>query len=438
MKDQVVTISDRIFGAGCSNVWNFVRLATRFAVMVLIVSTLAVHQLGQEAPRDAVLESLTAAQSLYYRAQFTEAFILLEQIEEQLRGDASRKDVFRRLKLLQALTHVALDERSDAAQRFKELLAIEPQLSLDEREYGPKVRTVFDEAKRNALTDRCRESCSQCESAVNAGDLQGAARILESIRAECECARRISALVTDGFVRRGKAAAEVGDFARALQEFLRAQEADPSNPALFEYSARAEVDLQRTLNAAYTEWSRYFQLRDFTRAKTVYERVLLLGGEGHAQTAAQIRAEYARLAESYSKAWSQACVVADPLALDFLRQDVRAIDPSGNFNAQILEQVQSCPQLDCRTVHSNVALAQLRSRVYPWIDDSLRPYKSRIAVKVRIDEKGHVAVVDLDNPGGNRVVSQVVRDAVRQWKFDPALSAGSACVVTEFFIEFEP
>ena len=407
---------------------------------LLSVTSIGVYASRQGAPPDEITQALSAALDRYYQAQFPEASALLKQIEAQLNGDSSRPADLRKLKLYQALTHAALDEPDNAAARFKELLAIDPGFSMSENEYPSKIRTIFEDVKRSSVADRCRAACSQCEAAINAGDLPGAASTIIPLRDECECVRQLSASLADMFLKRGKAASEVGDHSRALQEFKRAREIDPSNVEAPGYLTRAAADQQRALSEAVSEWQRYFQLRDHAKARAVYERVLLMTGDGQPEAATQIRAQYESMFDNYSNLWSRACRSGDALALDALRQEVRSIDPSGNFNRQILRQVQSCPPPVCPVIDSNEALTRLRNRVYPAIDKAFRPYRSKISVKIRIDEKGEVAVLDIDNPGGNRRVSQAVRDAVRQWRFDPALVSGSErrCAVTEFFLEFEP
>ena len=429
VKQQVVRYNRRSYL--CGTMW--------FCLTTLLSIAGIVYASGQEAPADEITQKLSAAVDHYYLAQFPEASALLKQVEAQLNGAISRREDLRKLRLYQALIHAALDEGANAAARFKELLAIDPGFSMSENEYPSKIRRLFDDVKRSSVTDRCRAACSQCEASMNAGDLQGAASTIIPLRDECECVRQLAATLSDTFLKRGKAASEVGDHGRALQEFKRARETDPSNVEAPDYLSRTAAEHQRVLSEAVSEWQRSFQLRDYARAKAVYERVLLMTGDGQPEAAAQIRWQYESMFDNYSNLWSRACRSGDALALDALRQEVRSIDPTGNFNRQILRQVQSCPPPVCPVIDSNAALTKLRNRVYPEIDKAFQPYRSKISVKIRIDEKGEVAVLDIDNPGANRRVSQAVRDAVRQWRFDATLVSGSErrCAVTEFLLEFE-
>jgi TonB family protein len=126
------------------------------------------------------------------------------------------------------------------------------------------------------------------------------------------------------------------------------------------------------------------------------------------------------------------------LLADSLRQTVRAIDPSGDLNKEVLREIESCPAVGCTELPSVPVLKGVSRKLYPNVDVALRP-SSKIAVKIRIDDKGNVTVLDIENPEGNAVVSQSVRDAVQRWKFDPAIaeSSRSQCMVTRFFFEFE-
>jgi TonB family protein len=152
-----------------------------------------------------------------------------------------------------------------------------------------------------------------------------------------------------------------------------------------------------------------------------------------------MKTEYQNLFERDRKRWVEACTREDPLGADSVRQEIRASDPTGDLGTAVLRQMRSCPASGCTELPSVQVLSKLRTRIYPKVDPALRPYESKLTVKVRIDDKGRVTVLDIDNPVGNRAVSEAVKGAVEQWKFDPALAAGSAtrCVVTEFFLEFE-
>jgi hypothetical protein len=166
--------------------------------------------------------------------------------------------------------------------------------------------------------------------------------------------------------------------------------------------------------------------------------VLSLNPDGKSFAAQQIRTQYYNVFETNRQLWARACTQMDPILTDSIRQEIRSFDPSGEVNGDILRSVQSCPTTRCTELPSTMVLEHVSSKIFPKVDPAIRP-SAKIAVKVRIDDKGKATVVDIDNPEGNRIVSQAVRDAVERWKFDSKLATGTPnrCVVTQFFIEFE-
>jgi tetratricopeptide (TPR) repeat protein len=408
------------------------------AVLLILLACLSGP--SQDAPRnDVVSSSLSAAEDLYRHAQFDEASSLLRQIEPQLSSVPARVEDLKKLKLYQALIDVALNDSVYAKARFLELLALEPGLSLNSEEHAPKVIVIFEDARKSFLDAQCKAACTECEAAGKAGDLQKAVNIIKSFRLQCDCARKISGSLALSLVERGTAAFELQDYSRALGEFKSALVADPDNRAAAEYSTRAASQLQKAAADGLAEWKNNFESRDYRKAASTYERIVLLSADTGANAADQIQAEYRKVFDRDRQLWAQACSREDAMTMDSLRQEVRAVDPSGNLNRDLLRQIQSCPVSGCTQVESVMALSRLKSRVDPKVDPTLRPYTSKIAVKIRIDDKGKVTVLDIDNPAGNRLVSEAVRDAVQLWKFDPALAARSEtrCVVTDFLIQFE-
>jgi tetratricopeptide (TPR) repeat protein len=394
---------------------------------------------AQEAPKDDVSSSLSAAQELYHQAQFEDAARLLKQIEPRLSSLPARVEDFKTLKLYEALIDVALNDSANAKARFLELLALEPAFSLNSEEHAPKVIGIFTDARKSYLEGQCKAACTECEAATKAGDLQKAINIIKPFRLECECARKISGSLAVSLVERGSAAFQVQDYPRALKEFKIALDADPNNAAAAEYSARITNQLEKAAADGLVEWKTYFESRDYAKANAAYERVKAISVDARSNAADVIQSEYRNLFDRDRQLWADACSREDALTMDSLRQEVRAVDPSGNLNRDLLRQIQSCPVSGCTQVASVTALSRLKSRVDPKVDAALRPYTTKIAVKIRIDDKGKVSVLDIDNPAGNRLVSEAVSDAVQLWKFDPALAARSEsrCVITDFLIQFE-
>jgi tetratricopeptide (TPR) repeat protein len=344
----------------------------------------------------------------------------------------------KKLKLYQALVAIALNDPGSAKSRFLELVALDPDFSLTGDAYSARIRDAFAEARTEYLDARCEQACTECEAARNNGDFDRVLPTIKKFRRQCDCVRQIADFVTVSLLQQGRAAFEGEDYGRALALFTKVLDVAPADRLASQYSDLTRRQIQTRLAQDFALWKKFFGMQDYVNAKAVYDHVLAIG-DTESPEAVRMRAEYHSALQRERDLWAQACSQQDVLTADSRRQAVRALDPSGRLNGDTLRQMHSCPAPGCTPIASTAAVSSLRSRVDPKLEPAARPYTSRIAVTVRIDDKGRAAVLDLDNPGGNPAVSQSVRDAVQQWKFDPALAARyrSECVVTQFLIEFE-
>ena len=91
----------------------------------------------------------------------------------------------------------------------------------------------------------------------------------------------------------------------------------------------------------------------------------------------------------------------------------------------------------CLQVPSKIALLRLKTRVDPEIPLEQRQNgSSKVRAAVRIDEEGNTSVQGLQ--GGSPVTNRAVVEAVKNWKFYPALINNHArCVETELSIELK-
>jgi TonB family protein len=409
-------------------VWSLIT-----TILLLLVSSLGGR--AQSVPKD---DPFRTVEEFYFNAEFGKASKLLDEIDIQLASEPGGAEHIKKLRLYQALVAIALDDSETAKARFQQLLAIDSGFYLPSDQYSPKIIRIFTEARRTFDENGCSAACSECEAARKSGDLQKAVNIIIPFRSTCQCAQQISVSLSDSLVGRGRSAFQARDYAQAVNEFKRALEADPSNELAGDFSIVAAGQLRDDLRNAFENWRKSFDSQEYVNAKASYERVLRLSSGGESNAADEMRLEYQNLFNRYRDMWTQACARQDPLLAHSLRQTVRAIDPSGDLNRDVLSQIESCPAVGCTELPSVPVLERLSRKVYPNVDAALRP-SSKIAVKIRIDNKGSVTVLDIDNSEGNAVVSQAVRDAVERWKFDPKIAARSRsqCVITRFFLEFE-
>src|SRR5262249_41107549 len=98
---------------------------------------------------------------------------------------------------------------------------------------------------------------------------------------------------------------------------------------------------------AYIQWRRYFDSRNYVKAKAVYDYILLASPALESNRADGIRLEYQNLLEHNRQLWTEACTRQEPLILDSIRREVRLIDPSGDLNGPVLRRIQSCVLPEC-------------------------------------------------------------------------------------------
>jgi tetratricopeptide (TPR) repeat protein len=415
---------------------SMIRSLARASLFLLLAT---VCGSAQDLAKASLSDSLKSVEDLYYTAKFGDAANLLDEIDLQLASARANVEDLKKVKLYQALVDIALDYSDEAKIKFQELLALDPAFSLDNTEHAPKIIEIFTDARKGWVENQCKKACTECEAQRKDGDLQKAVDTIKPVRLECECAKQITGPLASALIERGLSALRVGDYARGLKDFRRALDVDPDNQVASESSILASNQLQASIATTEAEWRKYFDARNYASARDAYDRIVRLSPDGESSAPDQIRTEYKNVLNRDRLLWAAACARPDPVLTDSLRQEVRSLDPKGEFNAETLANIQSCPVMNCTALPSASVLERRRSGPYPKIDPALRASTSKIAVKIRIDDRGRVTVVDIDNPAGNSVVTESVRDAVQQWKFDSGLASRSAgqCVLTDFLLEFE-
>jgi tetratricopeptide (TPR) repeat protein len=410
------------------------RLAT--AIVFLVLTPLCSKAQGARA--EDLLTALKTVESLYYEAKFTAASAILDAIDLKAEVSSHRIEDQKKLRLYQALVEIALNDLEAAKRRLLQLLALDPGVQLSSEEYPPKITTIFAEVRKAFDDGRCNAVCAECEAASMQGDFAEAIDLIKPVLSQCPCARQLSSALGSTLAERGRTAFLAGNYSGALDEFERALQADPANLLAAQSSVLAATQLETSLRNGLAEWRKLFESREYVRARGAYEWVLRLTPDGKSSAADQILLSYRDRFDRDRDLWAKACARVDPITADSLRHEVRAIDPAGELNLEVLQQMASCPTVGCPELPSGAVLQRVVTRVLPKVEASLRP-ASKVAVKIRIDAQGNVAVLDIDNREGNLLVSQSIRDAVQRWKFAPELAAfsRSRCVVTSFLIQFE-
>jgi TonB family protein len=135
-----------------------------------------------------------------------------------------------------------------------------------------------------------------------------------------------------------------------------------------------------------------------------------------------------------------------------VRAQATALLPEPAIGQDTLDQMTACiPKMDapkegvpagCIAMQSQLAMARVRTKVDPVIAPVVlqamltNTSSVLVRVRVRIDEKGNVAATQIE--GEYPFINDAVKDAVRSWKFIPAIIQNEPrCVDTSFTIEIK-
>jgi hypothetical protein len=99
---------------------------------------------GAALQSDDVGAILVRAETAYLQARFSDAIAMLVPLNRSLEGQPARLPELVRTKLQLALAHTGLNQLSEAKMLFAELYELNPQFSLDETKFAPKVVELFN------------------------------------------------------------------------------------------------------------------------------------------------------------------------------------------------------------------------------------------------------------------------------------------------------
>jgi tetratricopeptide (TPR) repeat protein len=369
------------------------------------------------APQLDVSTILARAEAAFLEARFSDTIAMLVPLNRSLEGQPGRLPEFVRTKLQLALAHIGLNQLSEAKMLFAELNELDPQFSLDETKFAPKVVALFNEAK--AATD-----VMPAKNAESAESIYG-----EAIEA---------------YVR--------GDLPQALTKIHSVLALNPQNRLAAEYLVLINNSFRLSIEQLTLEWDTQFKTGDFANAAESYRRLLSMNLDGRANASlGQVRGEYRKVVADMARTWTQACRTQDQATMDSIRREANALLPEASIARDILDQMNNCasrpisslqppvatqsqPEVGegCLENPSSVALVRLKSRVEPRLPVELRGKRSvRVQVTVKIDAAGNTRVYQVHT--GSMPVTRAVVAAVNQWKFHPATyNDQPKCVETEF------
>ena len=396
-----------------------------FASLVLIGS------ISLAPLQDETSAILARAEMLYFEARFRESIDLLLPLDSALRSDRNRAQEKINVKLQLALAHIGLDETSQAKTRFAELLAFDPDYSLDPQKFSDKVISLFEEAKEVHRAGACRTMCSEADRLLENGDVQALVAKIEFAGTDCVCLKATALDAADRSYQLGVDAYKQDDLVAALEDFRNVLKLNPEHELAPTYIELTQGKLRLAADRLLLEWRAHLDARAFGLAAAVYHRLQSSNIEGSAtQPLNQMRVQYRQSLSALLETSKRACAAGDAVTMENLRRQAAELLPDPAIGEDLLTQMTTCIKKNCLQMSAQLALARLRTRVNPQIPAGSAFGSVSVRVKAGIDEKGNVTVEEV--LGGNSVIRTAVQKAVEQWKFLPAIVENEPrCVETE-------
>jgi len=372
---------------------------------------------SQPASPDEVKDALVHAEALYYGAHFNESIALLARIDDALAPQSGRVQEKTDTKLRLALAYIGLNDTAKARSFFMDVYALNPAYVLDARQFSPKVISVADEAKSEQKKVRCYTAQTQARTALDNGKVTEFTDLLRTSGSECTVLSALAPEAAEILFRTGVASYKKNDFPSALSSFEAATALAPEHELAREYI-------------------------DLTRSKM------------------QVNDEHRKTLSGLVQTWNNSCASGDTAAAQNIGKQISDLFPDPSFAPDIRARLKPCeppakavaaktaieappepakPKISnpggCIDMQPQLAIARLKTRVDPTINNELRLYLKNngdvvVRVKARINETGDVTVMAA--PEGNPLLSNAVRNAVTQWKFSPIRDeSGLRCVDTE-------
>ena len=417
---------------------------------ILILCLVLIASIGlvqRVLSQDDVEGTLNRAQALYYEARFKDSVELLLPVDARLRQQPDRVAQSISIKLQLALGYIGQNQIAAAKSTFREVCALNGDYALDSEQFAPKVLALFEDARAEQRKAKCDAFCVKLDQVLKEGDSQGLVRLSREADGNCLCGVGVAA--ADLLYTQGVAAFKSDDNAQALAKLQAALKFNPRHDLAAQYAELAESKVKFTIDRLLLDWRKSFDAQEYPKAATLYRQLESTNIEGRAATALeQMRGEYRRIASNKVEAWNFGCSGSASPSFETFRQETKDLLPNETIAADVISKATPCtpkaaaksPSREepkpvaaqsCLQMSSQQAMVRVKSQVSPDIPrNMLSAAAVNIAVKVRIDENGNVAVKGVT--GENRFINEAMRTAIEKWKFFPAiLDDQRRCVETE-------
>ena len=412
--------------------------------------------------QDEIKEGLLRAESLYYEAKFVESIQLLARVNDALAAKPERLQDKIATKLQLALSNIGLNDTASAKVFLAELYALDPDYSLDARQYAPKVVALANDARNEQSRLRCDIAFQDARRSMSAGDSAAMLNTLQVMKPKCPNLAELEPDAAELLYRTGLTAYKLNDFPAALNNFRSAVKLSPRHELATQYVELTESKVQLAGDKLLLQWQKNFDTRDYKAAASDYRQIMTLGENGNPQMVGHVMREYRKALTTLVDSWGRVCG-NDPSATAQIRNQVSDMLPEPTFATDLQAQMKTCTSADtapapratarldsktdtvvaspprtdssnCHPMESQLVMPRLKTRVDPEIPPAARAYIQNtqviVRVKVRIDESGNVAPMEVT--GSNVMLNTAVRTAVEKWKFNPIADRnGPRCVNTE-------
>ena len=276
---------------------------------------------------DSIQNTLSRAEALYYNAEFSEAIQLLAPLDLALAEQPNRAKDSVKVKLQLALAYIGLNEPTAAKVQFEVLCRLDPDYELDSQQFAPKVVSLFNEVRTNQTKVRCSVVCNEAENLLEAGDLRGLRKLLQSAPKGCTCLQQASHDAADLAFKQGLEEYKNDDLPSAFKDFESALSFNPKHELAAQYSELTQSKLQFAVDRILLDWRKHFDAREFPEAVIAYQRLLSPAlGEKASPALAQVRSEYRKHASTIAETSKQNCDTFPAARLN-ARQEISAMLP---------------------------------------------------------------------------------------------------------------
>ncbi len=399
-------------------------------------------QAAHAAPADDIADALARAESLYFEAKFRDVIHVLERADDVLRPKPDRVQDRITVKLQLALAHLGLNEYPQAKASLRELFGLDSEYRLDVDQFPPKFLVLADEARSEQNEIRCQRARSDARTLLEAGNATALLNIIQTMKSRCSALDALEPDTAQLFYKTALDSYKAGRFSDALEKFQITLKLAPKHELAVQYADLAQSKLQLHADRLLLDWRKKLEALEFRQAAATYGQLKASNDGASTHALEQMRLEYRNALTGMIELWNRACGAGDTATTQLIRQQLPESLPDPSLGDDILANMKTCNKKGCSAMNSQLVLARLKVQVNPVIppvfQDAVRRSPITVRVKVRIDEKGDVTVLE-GEAENNSVLTEAVRSAVERWKFTPIMDeTGPHCVETEIPIVIKP